>query len=98
MQTATYVGAFSIMYNDLVSEYLLKKGSIETNEDGEVIGASVGYFHLIGEDITDVIRRPEARGISKTYPTTRLSSMQRQQRAFRLYGKNLLRERKQAGR
>lgn len=98
MQTPTYAGLLSILYNAPVSEYLLSKGSIETNSDGEIIGASLPYFHLIGEDITDVIQRPEVKGIRKAHPDKRLSSMQRQDRAFRLYGKGLLRERQPTSR
>lgn len=81
-----------------MSEYQLKHGSIETNADGEIIGASIEYAHLIGEDITDAIQRPEVKGIRKTHEGIQLSSLQRQQRAFRLYGKGLLRKRQPTGR
>lgn len=81
-----------------MSEYQLKHGSIETNADGEIIGASIQYAHLIGEDISDAIQRPEVKGIRKTHPDRRLSSMQKKERAFRLYGKGLLRERQPTGR
>ena len=77
-------------------EYVLSKGTFETNEDGEVIGVSVAYLHLLGMDISDVVRRKEARGIRRmepAYPETRLSNLQRKERAFRIYGKGLLRKR-----
>jgi hypothetical protein len=77
-------------------EYILSKGTIEVNNEFEVIGVCVAYIHLLGMDISDVVRRKEARGIRRVaepYPETRLSNMQRQERAFRIYGKGLLRER-----
>jgi len=84
-----------------MSEYQLSKGSIETNKDGEVVGASIGYFHLIGEDISDVIRRKEARGIRKsadeTHTTGRLPAVQRKS-GFKRYRSSLLRERQSTSR
>ena len=87
--------------------YKLKQGTIETNYHYEVVGASAPYIHLLGRDITDVIHRPEGRGIrrtdeqslqrapqsAKSQQEARLPSVQAQQRGFRQYGKNVLRKR-----
>jgi hypothetical protein len=82
-----------------MSEYLLKKGSIETNSDGEVVGATSSYFHLIGEDISDVVRRREARGIRKAaHPDPGLPHLQKVQKGFRTYGKSLLQQRQSTSR
>jgi hypothetical protein len=74
-----------------VAEYLLKAGQIETNPEGMVVGADKSYTHLVGEDITDVIRRQEARGIqrqhSRTQQTARLPTVQPAASGFRKYGK-----------
>lgn len=75
-----------------MSVYRLRAGSIETNPDGEVVGASRAYIHLLGEDITDVIKRPEVRGITKSHEEARLPSVQAQQRNFRQYRSSLLRD------
>lgn len=96
--TLVYIFMQSILYNDNVAEYLLKEGSIETNTDGEVVGATISYVHLLGEDISDVVRRKEARGIAKSYAEDRLPTVQKKQRNFRRYDSNLLRERKSTSR
>lgn len=72
--------------------YILTHGTIETNSDGEVVGVSTAYIHLLGEDISVVIRQPESRGITRasTHEETRLPSVQKKQRNFRKYGKNVL--------
>jgi hypothetical protein len=81
-----------------MTEYKLKQGSIETNSDGEIVGANIHYIHLLGEDITDVIRRKEARGIAKAHTEDRLSPVPRKQGNFRRYDSDLLRERKSSSR
>jgi hypothetical protein len=76
--------------------YLLKQGTIETNSDGEVVGVSRAYIHLLGKDITYVVRRKEARGIRRepsvadAYQEAGLSSVQTPKSRFRQYGKNVL--------
>ena len=71
--------------------YNLNKGTIETNQDGEVVGASEAYTHLLGWDISDVIRKRWARGISRdTHEEERLPFVQKEQRNFRRYGKDVL--------
>lgn len=76
--------------------YILKQGTIETNSHYEVVGVSRAYIHLLGRDITDVIHRPEGRGIQRApqsaqaQPEARLPSVQVQQRNFRQYGKGVL--------
>ena len=80
--------------------YLLKQGTIETNSDGEVVGVSRAYIHLLGRDITNVVRRAEARGIrreslqgqfsSNPQPETGLPSMQKAKAGFLRY-KDVLR-------
>ena len=74
-------------------QYELSRGSIETNSDGEVVGVSQEYIHLLGLDISDVVKRPEVQGIRKlaeTHEQRRVSVVQAQQRRFRRYGKDVL--------
>ena len=73
--------------------YLLKQGTIETNNDGEIVGVSRAYIHLLGRDISDAVRRPELQGIKKSpeaHQETRLPFVQKEQRGFRQYGKHVL--------
>ena len=74
--------------------YKLKHGTIETNYHWEVVGTSRAYIHLLGRDITDVIHRPEGKGIQKlsvgTHQEAQLPFVHKEQRNFRRYGKDLL--------
>jgi len=80
-----------------VAVYKLKQGTIETNYHYEVVGVSRAYIHLLGRDITDVIHRPEGRGIRKlhagTHQEANMPFVRQEQRRFRQYGKNVLRKR-----
>jgi hypothetical protein len=84
-------------------QYRLKRGTVETNKDGEIVGVSRPYIHLLGEDITDVVRRKEARGIRRlgeepSHSEARLPGVQKEERTFRHYDSNLLRKLKPTGR
>jgi hypothetical protein len=70
--------------------YILRKGNIETDTTGEVVGASRAYIHLLCEDITNVIGRAEARGIARSHEEDGLPAVQVEQRAFRKYNGSLL--------
>ncbi len=77
-----------------MSLYILRKGIIETEATGEVVGVARPYIHLLGVDITDVIRSKDGAGIRKLaspHQETRLSTVPRQPRGFRRYSPKLLR-------
>lgn len=77
--------------------YILRNGTIETEKHGEVVGATRAYIHLIGENITDVVRKRDARGIRRVpynaaHQATGLPGVPEEKRAFRVHHPNLLRK------
>lgn len=87
------------MYNtQAMVIYILSKGTIETNTDGEVVGVTPPYFDFLGEDISYVVKKAKGiRRADEAHAETRLSAMQGEQR-FKRYRPSLLRKREQASR
>ncbi len=71
--------------------YLMGQDTIETNQDGDIVGASGQFIYLIGWTIEEVIRECNAIRIRirKSHQDTRLPSLQRKKRAFKRYGRVL---------
>lgn len=94
MQTQLIRECFNFAILPAMALYVLRNGTIETEAHGEVVGATRAYIHLIGENITDVVRKRAALGIRRVPYTAHqeagLPPVPRQPRNFKLYSPKLL--------
>jgi hypothetical protein len=73
-----------------MSLYKIEKDMLETNKDGDVVGASKGLLYLVGLTIEEVIKdcNERRKGIKRvSHQDTRLPHLQEGKRAFRTWGR-----------